>query len=120
MFVITLSTVAWQCPPHQRGAGAPTTRTPVMIMPQRQISDHFTAFGKKVEAATSNHFAEGWQQMQTDASGGWKQLQAQLEGFERALADASFEIAEVATAVSRTAVSRGCYWIQALWRAWTS
>lgn len=89
MFVVTLSTVAWQCPPHKCGAGAPT-RTPVMIMPQRQMSDHFTAFGKKVEAATSNHFAGGWQQMQTDASGGWKQLQTQLEGFERALADASF------------------------------
>ena len=96
VFVIALSTVAWQCPPYQRGAGAPTARTPVMIMPH----DHFTAskvawqearsLGKKVEAATSNHFAGGWQQMQADAGGGWKQLQAQLEGFERALADASF------------------------------
>lgn len=127
MFVVTLSTVAWQCPPHQRGAGAPTARTPVMIMRQRQISDHFTALshslGKKVEAATSNHFAGGWQQMQADANGGWKQLQAQLEVFERALADASFsaksakakaarakaeaEQAEATAAAARTAQARG-------------
>ena len=127
MFVIALSTVAWQCPPHQPGAGAPTARTPVMIVPQRQISDHFTVFrkdlGKKVEAATSNHLAEGWQQMQADASGGWKQLQAKLEGFERALADASFsaksakakaarakaeaEQAEATAAAARAAQARG-------------
>ena len=100
MLVITLSSIAWQFPSHLRDAGPPAARTPdmgrlckpVMAMPPppRQISDRVTAFGKQVEAATSNHFAGNWQQMQADASGGWQQMQAQLEGFERALADASF------------------------------
>ena len=132
MLVITLSTFAWR-PSHLRDAGPPAARTPaigrlrkpVMALPppQRQISDHVAAFGKKVEAATSTHLAGGWQQVQTDASGGWQQMQAQLEGFERALANASFsaksakakaarakaeaEQAESSAAAARAAQARG-------------
>ena len=78
MLIIVVSGLAWQqtlFPSHLRGAVPPAcaARTP---QPQaRQISHRVAEFGKNVEAATTT---------------GWQQMQAQLDGFERALADASF------------------------------